>query len=157
MSDTEIVDKVKKTGAHIVLMYIAAPLTILAIAWIFSTVTANRATGEAIKAGLVHLVKAMDKNTEAIKQMDHENVEGHSTIASMAYGVKLEVGKSNTKINILNDELSRAVAHMDEHEKMIPKFESWKSKVNINMENCKDALSDCEEKIEKLEHNGGNK
>lgn len=152
MSDTEVAEKVKKTGASIVLVYIVAPLAILAIAWIFSTVTANRATGEAIEAGLVHLVKAMDKNTEAIESMDKDNKDGHSAIASMVYGVKLEVGTSNTRINILSSKLGRAVAHMDEHEKMIPKFEAWKSEVNLKISRCKDNLAKCEDKIEKLEH-----
>lgn len=131
---------------------VASALTVMAIVYIFSTAISNEKSLAVITTGMDNVVTAVENNTATIRDMNKGNVAGHNTIALMVYGVKEEVGKSTVRIDALVEDLEKAIGHMDEHEKMIPKFEAWKSKVNIHMDDCIGSLKECEQKIEALEH-----
>lgn len=113
MSDTEVGAKVKKTGTQIILLSASATLITASIVWLFSTVVTNQNNTEAINATLPLIVVSMDKNTKAIIRMEAGNNIGHGAIASMVHEVKVEVAKSNGRIDRLEEDCDERHSDME--------------------------------------------
>lgn len=98
-TDTEVIEKAKGTMAKIILAVIVAPLALTSTIWLFTTVIATHRSVSVIEVGMSSLVVSIDKNTEAIVQMQKTNNLGHGAIANMVHELKLEVATSNTRLD----------------------------------------------------------
>ena len=123
MSDSEVLEKTKKTGAQLVLVYLGAPLLLMGVAWLFNTVHTNSKNSEAMVKTIPLLVSSMDRNTEAIIRADDGNNKGHAIIAGMVYEVKVEVSKSNIRLNMVESECNEYRAKLDECEEQLHEHE----------------------------------
>lgn len=142
--DTDFVETKKKYATQTILLAMFAAFGTPAVIWLFATVIDTHESTEVIKQNMPLLVESIKDNTKAVKSMDKDNVEGHKIIAGMVYSVREAIAKSDVRISNISGQLEKSIEHMDKHEQMIPKFEAWKSKVNLQIERCEESLKECE-------------
>lgn len=115
MSDAENVEKAMSTLRKIVLGFFIAPITLASIYWMFDTTLATKEGLAIVAKGQEAIVRAMDRNTDAIKEGNKDNAEEHGVLAEVIHGTTTNVGITNAKMQALNERIERVQDECDKH------------------------------------------